>query len=66
MEDFDRIVYEIVQKHVPELNQEALHQRASGNGKYLSVTITIEASSREQLDAIYYDLTSCEYILMAL
>ena len=64
--DLHSVVLEIVKRHVPELSREQINQRPSKNGKYLSVTITIEAHSREQLDAIYYDLTACEHILMAL
>lgn len=59
-------VFEIVTRHAPETSQEALTHRASKNGKYLSVTVTIEATSREQLDAIYMDLTASERIMMAL
>lgn len=66
IENFDNIIFAIVQKHVPELSKEAVTQRASGNGKYLSVTVVIDASSREQLDAIYYDLTASQHVLMAL
>ena len=64
--ELEQIIFELVQKHVPDLGQEALKQRASGNGKYLSITVTVEATSREQLDAIYYDLTACEHVIMAL
>lgn len=56
----------IVQKHAPEADDQALKSRASANGKYVSVTVTINAQSREQLDAIYMDLTACEHVLMAL
>lgn len=66
IENFESIIYDIVQQHVPDLTQDALSKRSSGNGKYLSITVTIEANSREQLDAIYYDLTACEHVLIAL
>jgi putative lipoic acid-binding regulatory protein len=59
-------VLEIVQKHAPEADDQVLKSRPSANGKYVSVTVTINAQSREQLDAIYMDLTACEYVLMAL
>jgi len=64
--EFVQIVFEIVQGHVPEIQESALHKRESSNGKYLSVTITIEARSREQLDAIYMDLSAHQLVLMAL
>jgi len=59
-------VLEIVQRHAPEAGEHALKSRPSSNGKYISVTVTINAESRTQLDAIYLDLTDCEQVLMAL
>lgn len=64
--DLENIVHDIVQRHVPELTREQLQRRDSSAGKYLSITVTITATSREQLDAIYYDLTACEQVVMAL
>ena len=59
-------VFDIVKRHAPDTDYNAIAQRASKNGKYISVTITIEATSREQLDAIYQDLTASEQVMMAL
>lgn len=59
-------ILDIVQRHAPEADDSMLKSRPSSNGKYLSVTVTITAQSREQLDAIYTDLTACELVLMAL
>ena len=64
--EFVQTVFEIVQRHAPETQESALHKRESSNGKFLSVTVTIEATSRAQLDAIYMDLTAHELVLMAL
>ncbi|MBI3188142.1 MAG: DUF493 domain-containing protein, partial [Gammaproteobacteria bacterium] len=35
-------------------------------GTYTSITITISAQSKQQLDSIYQDLTACEHVLYAL
>lgn len=59
-------ILEIVQRHAPDADDRALKSRPSSNGKYISVTITITAQNRAQLDAIYTDLTACEHVLMAL
>lgn len=61
----DRVV-EIVSRHVPSLSTHGVKVRASRNGNYLSVTVLIMATSREQLDRIYHDLTACEAVMMAL
>ena len=64
--DFDALVVEIVRKHCPDLLEGAVRSRLSKAGNYVSVTITIQARSRSQLDNIYMDLTAHEKVLMAL
>ena len=57
---------EIVRRHVTDFNTENMRSVASRKGNYISITFTIRATSQEQLDAIYQDLTACEESLMAL
>jgi putative lipoic acid-binding regulatory protein len=64
--DLDMVVVEIVRRHVPDLSEGAVRSRASAQGKYVSVTVTVNATSRAQLDAIYQDLVDCETVIMAL
>ncbi len=64
-DDIDVLIVEIVRKHHPNLTEGAVKTRPSREGKYISVTVTIEAQSREQLDNIYLDLTAHERVLMA-
>ncbi len=64
--DFESIVTEIVRRHAPDLPDNAVTSRPSGAGNYLAVTATITARSREQLDALYMELTSHEQVLMVL
>lgn len=64
--DFDSLVVEIVRRHAPDVHEGAVKSRPSSNGKYLAVTVTIEASSMAQLDAIYQDLTDHKKVLMRL
>lgn len=63
--DFDMLIIEIVRKHYPDVTEGAVKTRPSREGKYISVTVTINAQSREQLDNIYLDLTAHERVLMA-
>jgi putative lipoic acid-binding regulatory protein len=60
------IVLDIVHRHAPDTRAETLRHRPSANGKYTSITITVKARSRKQLDAIYLDLNASEYIVMTL
>jgi putative lipoic acid-binding regulatory protein len=64
--DFDALVVGIVRRHAPDLKESAVQSRSSRGGKYLSVTITIEATSKDQLDAIYQALSDHERVLMSL
>lgn len=63
---FDSIVVTIVRQHVADFNEGAVKTRLSKGDKYLSVTVTIEATSKQQLDVIYQGLTDCPDVLMAL
>jgi uncharacterized protein len=65
-DDFDAVVVEIVRRHVEDLHEGAVSTRPSSGGKYSAVTVTIQATSRMQLDAIYQALTDHPDVLMAL
>lgn len=65
-DDFEALVVTLVRKHAPDLSEAAVRTRDSQGGKYLSVTVTVTATSRDQLDNIYRELTACEQVLMAL
>jgi len=62
----DSLVYEIVRRHAPDLNADAVRTRNSKQGNYISVTVMVRATSRAQLDAIYCDLTDCPSVMMAI
>jgi hypothetical protein len=64
--DFDLLVVEIIARHAGPLTEGAVSSRPSSNGKYISVTVTVHAESKQQLDAIYSELTAHERVLMAL
>jgi hypothetical protein len=64
--DFPKIVLDIVQRHAPGVSPAALSSRPSTGGKYQSVTVTLRAESKAQLDALYQDLTAHPEVIMAL
>jgi|TARA_B110000091_G_C13507983_1_gene347217 putative lipoic acid-binding regulatory protein len=63
---FDILIVEIIKKHSPDLAEGAIKSRLSQAGKYISITVVVEAESRQQLDDIYLELTAHEKVLMAL
>ena len=48
----------VAEQFDPQFDPSTIELKDSKNGKYLGVTITINATSREQLDEIYRTLTS--------
>lgn len=64
--DFQVLVTELISRHAPDIDLRTLRIRDSRNGRYQSVTLTVYARSRDQLDAIYRDLSSHERVIMAL
>ena len=64
--DLDITVVEIVRRHAPDLAEGAVSTRDSRQGNYISVTVVVRATSRDQLDAIYQDLVDHDDVIMAL
>lgn len=64
--DFENVVFDLIQPHVPELKHSDLTRKYSSSGRYVSVTAQITAHSKAQLDAIYNDLSDHDAVLMAL
>lgn len=65
-EDLDAIVFSLVRPYVPDLSEGAIRTRSSRHRKYQSITITIRATSRAQLDSVYEKLTASEHIMVVL
>lgn len=63
---FRAITLEIVERHTGRLEPTRITERLSGKGNYQSITYTVEAMSRAQLDAIYRELTASGVVLVAL
>ena len=56
----------LVEKHSGAVDDDAVQLALSSNDRFVSVTVTITATSQQQLDAIYQDATDHEDVLMAL
>ncbi|MDH3901583.1 MAG: DUF493 domain-containing protein [Xanthomonadales bacterium] len=63
---FEALVTNIILAHAEISTGVLVGTKPSGSGKYLSVTVTIDATSKAQLDQIYQGLTDCEQVLFAL
>jgi uncharacterized protein len=58
VEGFVEAVVEVAKRFDPGLDESKLELRPSREGNYLGITLTVTATSREQLDALYSALTS--------
>ncbi len=58
VDGFVQTISALVLQHAPDFDLATLEQRQSKDGNYLSLTATIRATSREQLDALYRALSS--------
>lgn len=56
-DDFAQAIVEVITVHDPEFHAGKVEMRPSSAGKYLSLTVTIRATSRVQLDNLYRDLS---------
>jgi len=63
---FVQTITTIVRKHAPDFDAATIEMRPSRQGKYLSVTCVVRATSREQLDALYQELCDHPSVVMVL
>ena len=63
---FAQAMLEIVRRHAPDFDGATLEMKSSKHGKYLSITCTINATSRAQLDALYGELCDHPMVVMVL
>lgn len=63
-DEFRARVHAIVLRHVPLLDAERVSERLSGNGNFLSISYTLLAESREQIEALTADLKTCDGVMM--
>ena len=63
---FRNQAWEIVSSRYPDLSAADVAEKVSRNGRFLSITFTVEAQNRENLDDLYEALSSDPLILMAL
>jgi hypothetical protein len=55
---FAETIVDVVLQHDPTFHSGKVEMRPSTKGTYLSLTVTVRATSREQLDNLYRALSS--------
>jgi putative lipoic acid-binding regulatory protein len=64
--DFEALMLALILPHLGDQAVLETKSRPSRDGNYLSLTVTIQTQSKEQLDAIYRALSAHEQVLMVL
>jgi len=64
--EFRETARSLVEKHTGPVSDTTINDALSRKGNFVSITITVNALSQEQLDDIYRDVSSHEDVLMAL
>jgi len=64
--DLQPLVDELVAPHAPDISADDVNFRPSSKGNFVSVTVTINATSKAQIDDIYQALTDSKDVLMSL
>jgi putative lipoic acid-binding regulatory protein len=59
-------VVEIFERHAPGFDASTMTMRSSSGGKFLSITVTIEATGKPQLEALHRDLMATGLVKMVM
>ena len=64
--DFRARILEVVTARLGPVTEEKISERPSRGGKYVALTCTVHAESREELDGLYRALHATGLVLVAL
>lgn len=65
-DQFAQEIIAVVLRHAPDFDPTSVEMRASSARRYVSLTVTIRAQSREQLDNLYREISGHPLVAMAL
>lgn len=65
-DDFCAHVLHLLHDYRADFDVKELQQQTSSSGRYVSITLLLQAQSQAQLDAIYQILSDAERVLVAL
>ena len=65
-EKLSEVLRVALQQHSPECVNREFKLRPSSKGRFVGITVTITATSKPQLDAIYQALSDSKEVLVAL
>ena len=63
---YQSIILDVFERHAPGFDRDTIEVRDSRKGTFTSLTITITATGKEQLDALHRDLMATGHVQMVL
>ena len=63
---FEPIVLAVFERHAPGFNRQNIAGKARSKGTFTSLTITITATSSDQLEALHQDLLATGHVKMVI
>lgn len=64
--DLNQYVIDVMNRHAPTITESDLSAKNSSKGNWQSITVTIIATGKPQLDAIFADLKTSSRVKMVL
>jgi hypothetical protein len=64
--DYKQFVLDIVKRHAPDVDEERMTMRLSGQSNYYALTVYIRATSEAQIQAIFEELKTSSRIKIVL
>ncbi len=65
-DDFQQVIMAVFEEHAPGFDSEGISVKSSSKGTFTSVTITITATGRDQLEALHRDLLATGVVQMVI
>ncbi len=66
VDDFHAVVMEVFERHAPGFDRDGVSVRDSSKGTFMAITVVIEATGKDQLDALHKDLMATGLVNMVL
>lgn len=61
-----QIVTDIVLQHVPDFDATNIRTKSSSSGKYVSLTVDVRFTHKDQVEGLFLALHECEQVAMTL
>ena len=64
--EFESVVVEVIERHSPGFSRESVSMRASREGTFVSLSVQITATGKQQLQALHQDLMDTGLVQMVI